>query len=217
MDDLVCAGFEILDLFSIAFAICDSGSRLLQANHTTRRLLRASDGLRLDVSGRLRTSNPSGQLLTELLRESNKTDLSEQRDTHQSVVAVPRPSGKRPLIVFALKVGVCPDHSGEAATPIPIIFWEQEVYGGTDRSFCCSVWDLTPAESRFADLLMEGLSLSDCCEHLGICRATGAFHLKNLFRKTGTRRQIELLSILFRVFGSRPISSGRSNVLGEGT
>ena len=48
---------------------------------------------------------------------------------------------------------------------------------------------------------MQGLTLVDCSERLGVCRATGAFHLKNLFRKTGTQRQIELLSILFRSVG----------------
>src|SRR5579864_9154052 len=61
--DFFQVGYEILDLLSIAFVICDPASRLMQANQTARRILRVSDGLRMDSSGRMSTSKPTSPAL----------------------------------------------------------------------------------------------------------------------------------------------------------
>jgi DNA-binding CsgD family transcriptional regulator len=203
--DFFRVGLEILDLLSVALAICDSANRLLHANQTARCMLRTSDGLRIDGSGRLRTSKPSSPVLSEVIRELTETKRAARSETTHVVIAAPRPSGMRPLIVSVLNPAFLADHSGGLVPAVPIVFWEHEEHCGAEELLLHRAWDLTPAECRFANLLMEGLSLADCCGRLGICRATGAFHLKNLFRKTGARRQIELLSILFRGVGSRSI------------
>ena len=203
--DFFQVGYEILDLLSIAFVICDPASRLMQANQTARRILRVSDGLRMDSSGRMSTSKPTSPALPEVVRELTDTRRAAMSKTTHITIAVPRPSGRRPLIVCVLNPAFLGDYSGSLVPGVPMVFWEHEEGCGEQQVYLQRVWGLTPAECRFANLLMEGLSLVDCCGRLGICRATGAFHLKNLFRKTGTRRQIELLSLLFREIGPRSV------------
>ncbi|WP_336057201.1 response regulator [Nitratireductor sp. CH_MIT9313-5] len=57
---------------------------------------------------------------------------------------------------------------------------------------------LTAAEARVALTLTEGFSLAEVGQCLGVSRTTTAYHLRNIFQKTGARRQTELISILLR-------------------
>ncbi|MCE9521753.1 MAG: alpha/beta fold hydrolase [Alphaproteobacteria bacterium] len=55
---------------------------------------------------------------------------------------------------------------------------------------------LTAAEARLAAKLVQGLQLSECAASLGISTHTARTQLKNIFAKTGTKRQSELLRLL---------------------
>jgi len=58
------------------------------------------------------------------------------------------------------------------------------------------LFDLTPAEAGVAQALAHGEALDDIAAALDISVHTVKTHLQKLFRKTGTRRQGELVSIL---------------------
>ena len=55
---------------------------------------------------------------------------------------------------------------------------------------------LTTAESRLVTKLLQGMALSDAARALGLTTSTARWHLKNVFVKTGTRRQSDLLRLL---------------------
>lgn len=55
---------------------------------------------------------------------------------------------------------------------------------------------LTTAESRLAAKLLQGRRISDAAEDLGMTASTARWHLRNIFSKTGTRRQADLLRLL---------------------
>jgi DNA-binding HTH domain-containing proteins len=65
-----------------------------------------------------------------------------------------------------------------------------------------SILRLTMAESRLASTLMQGASLDEAATLLGVTRNTVRTQLRNLFAKTDTHRQSELLRVLLSV-GSR--------------
>jgi DNA-binding CsgD family transcriptional regulator len=56
----------------------------------------------------------------------------------------------------------------------------------------------TPAEFRLADLLLQGFSLDESSQRLGISKNTARTQLRSLFDKTGTCRQGELVALLHR-------------------
>lgn len=62
---------------------------------------------------------------------------------------------------------------------------------------------LTPAELRVASALVRGSSLAEITLEQGVARSTVAFHLRNLFDKTETRRQAELVALLYQVLASQ--------------
>jgi DNA-binding CsgD family transcriptional regulator len=59
----------------------------------------------------------------------------------------------------------------------------------------------TSCEARLANLLMEGKTVDDCCNHLDIRPSTVRMHLANLFAKTGVQRQGQLVSLLWKSVG----------------
>lgn len=65
-------------------------------------------------------------------------------------------------------------------------------------------FELTPAETRVAAALCEGLQPMQVADRLNISRTTVAFHLRNIYAKTGTNRQAELVALLLTPARRRP-------------
>lgn len=68
-----------------------------------------------------------------------------------------------------------------------------------DHAVLAELFGLTPAEGRLAAMLVNGKSVIECAEELGIRVSTVREQLSNLFAKTRTSRQPELVSMLSRL------------------
>ena len=69
---------------------------------------------------------------------------------------------------------------------------------GIDTATLSASYGLTPAEARIALGLVEGKQLAYIAADFDISRSTVAFHMRNIFQKTGTSRQAELVALLLR-------------------
>lgn len=69
---------------------------------------------------------------------------------------------------------------------------------GTDAAALAACCGMTPAETRVAAALAQGMQLAQIASSFGISRTTVAFHMRNIFQKTGTSRQAELVALLLR-------------------
>ena len=58
------------------------------------------------------------------------------------------------------------------------------------------LFDLTPTEACVARLIAEGLRRDQVADRLDVSSTTVAFHLRNIFDKTGIRRQADLLGLV---------------------
>src|SRR5262245_30986886 len=86
-----------------------------------------------------------------------------------------------------------------------------------------SHFDLTPAEARLALHLVAGETLRSAEAKLAITYETARTHLKNIFSKTGTCRQAELVVVLLtavpgcaRLGSNRQIRSALEQLPGQG-
>lgn len=62
-----------------------------------------------------------------------------------------------------------------------------------------TLYDLTPAEARIAELLSQGLPQTEIAATLGVAPSTVKTHLLQVFAKTGCKRQVEV-AMLVRSF-----------------
>ncbi len=67
-----------------------------------------------------------------------------------------------------------------------------------DADTLATLFALTPTEARVAAALTEGCPPAQIAADFDIGRTTVAFHMRNLFQKTGTSRQAELVALLIR-------------------
>lgn len=195
------ASKEVLDTLPVGVVVSDCERRVLHCNRLAQQLLDARDGLRID-DGRLVHAFPvggeaarafEGQIGAAL--EGGEPDLADAtpglelpRRDGSPVVMISVPLRTRdeagdgrpgePAIVTYLSA---PEHFVELA-PIRL-----------QRSF-----DLTAAEADVAIALATGKSLREAATESGRAEATLRKHLQNVFQKTGTHRQSELVSLLLR-------------------
>jgi DNA-binding CsgD family transcriptional regulator len=200
--DLLSAGLEALDLLNIGLVVCSASAELLIANHTAERLLQAGDGLVLDGDGILATTHDENLSLKDLIRSVARKRTPDV--TRDSAFAVERKAGKRPLTLFVRAVNTKSDtpSPNEAAALVMILDSAHPVE--IAETELRQLYGFTATEARLANHLMEGLSLEECCAALGIRRTTARMHLRNIFAKTGVRRQGELVSLLLKSIGLGP-------------
>jgi len=142
--------------------------------------------------------------LKDLIRSVAKTAQIPEAVHRDSAFAVQRSAGKRPLTLFVRPVNTKSDapSANEAAVLVMILDSAQPV--DTAETELKQLYGFTATEARLANHLMEGLSLEDCCGAMGIRRTTARMHLRNIFAKTGVRRQGELVSLLLKSIGLGP-------------
>ena len=194
---LLIAGFEALDLVNVGLVVTSASGQLLLANRTAEQILKLCDGIELGPTGMVRTSLKCTPSLTTLM----ESVLKAGGTARDSVLAVRRPSGRRPLTAVVRAVEAATVES-DPLTPATLLFiLDPEISVETVEAELRQLYGLTSMEACLANLLMEGKALDDCCKILDIRRSTARTHLKHLFEKVGVQRQSELVSLLLKSIG----------------
>jgi DNA-binding CsgD family transcriptional regulator len=194
---LLIAGFEALDLVNVGLVVTSVSGQLLLANQTAEQILKLRDGIELGPTGMVRTSMKCTPSLNTLM----ESVLRAGGSARDSVLAVRRPSGKRPLTAVVRAVEAATVES-DPLTPATLLFiLDPEISVETVEAELRQLYGLTSMEACLANLLMEGKALDDCCTILNIRRSTARTHLKHLFEKVGVQRQSELVSLLLKSIG----------------
>jgi DNA-binding CsgD family transcriptional regulator len=195
---LLMAGFEALDLVNIGLLVTTAAGQLLLANRTAEEILKTRDGLELTPMGAVRTSLKCTPSLGALMEVVAKPGNAGAKD---SVLALRRPSGKRPLTAVVRSVEGTPSNADPMAPATLLFILDPETPAETVEAELRQLYGLTAMEACLANLLMGGKALDECCNLLDIRRSTARTHLQHLFEKVGVQRQSELVSLLLKSIG----------------
>jgi DNA-binding CsgD family transcriptional regulator len=203
--DLLLAGFQALDLLGIGLVVCNASGQLLVANQTAEGILDSRDGLELDSDGVLCAVRPCNPSLQEHVQRAAGVWGEIESGANDIAVAVRRDSGRRALtLLIRTATGESTGSSQSMQAGALVLILDSATPSSTGEAELRQLYGLTSMETRLGQALMEGKSLDDCCNELGIRRTTGRMHLRNLFAKTGVRRQSELVSLLLKSIGLGP-------------
>ena len=198
---LLVAGFEALELLNIGLALTNVSGEVLLANRTAEQLLTCRDGIELTGHNVLRTLRDCQPSLLDLIQKAASCTPDRRLESTEAMFAVQRPSGKRPLTLLirsAQRSSLQVDSAGPAAL---VFILDPELPVQAAEPELRQLYGFTATETRLANLLMEGKTLEECCDELGVRRPTVCSHLQHLFRKSGVQRQSELVSLLFKSIG----------------
>jgi len=163
----------------------DSNARVIFMNAQAEELLRSGDALKI-VNGRLTTvAAGDRQRLQNVLADPLKA----------ASLQIERCSGGPPLIA-----SMSPFHCGDipGAYSFAAILTVSDAAGArrSRAGLMKSLFRLTPAECRIADLLLEGKELREIADMQRITLGTARFQLKRVLAKTGARRQSDLVRLM---------------------
>jgi len=181
-----------LEVLPIPLAITDATPRLSHANAALRRLADRGEGLALGRERLLAADATADRALAAAAEELARAAAAGTR--RMRGIAVPRPGGRRPLLVHAISLGA------EAASRHGVLFIVTDPdEGAPDPRLLRRLLGFTAAESELAAMLARGATLSSAAAARGISVETARTQLRSLLGKTGCSRQAELVRLLVRL------------------
>ncbi len=140
-----------------------------------------------------------------------KSALEDSADaTNLGTIAVPRPSGRRPLLVQA--VPVSPSSAVDGSMPTGavalVIIVDPEEDDRPSPVEALRLLGLTRCEARLAALIGAGYSRGKAAEALGIAESTASDTIKQIYSKLDISRQSELVRLTGRLAVLKPGRNG---------
>jgi DNA-binding CsgD family transcriptional regulator len=190
--DMLSAAF---DLLTTAVVLVDSGMRIVHDNTAAKQLMAQGTVLRR-VGDRLSTRDPNAvvgikdavDLITKgdtvlATRAGVAVVIEDQSGKEFAVWVLPLDSGSRREMAapFEAKAAIFARELGDTSAFPGELFVKR--YG------------ITPGECRVLMMLVQGLSVAETCDALGIGEPTVKTHLSRLFAKTGTSGQPDLMRV----------------------
>lgn len=189
------ASLESLDFLPTGVILLDERGRVLEMNRAAARVFSHGDGLAIGKEGLSASTPDQTRELRSKIAGAGLTGKGKGVSAGGSLGIV-RPSGKRP---FVLRVMPAPANgfAADARRPAAMVFvHDPEANTQTAFEVLARVHHLTPAESRLADRLIQGDSLTLAAELLSITHNTARTHLQRIYQKTDTAHQSELVKVL---------------------
>jgi len=199
LDRIVRVTSETLDAIGVAVILLEVNGCAVYLNRPAEEILKTRDGLYLDSEGHCRAVDAtiSCQLL-RLIGRASKTSIGDGLKPG-GYMAVPRPSGKRPFHVHISPLPFERIDLGTAPVVVALTVIDPEYHPLLGKDVLSVQFGLTPAECRLAASFTETASLKRSAEKLHISEGTARQYLKQIFQKTDTTSQVELMRLLIRL------------------
>lgn len=192
----VSAAEAALDRVLGGVIVLDGDGTPLVSNRTAEEILSRGDGIRLGPNGPQAASHKETQALQRAVAEAAGNGAAGNGQRAGAHLRLSRPSGRSPL--EADVTPICLEGSrlecSQAAAAIFIA--DPEAHSPSPEQRIRRLYGLTPTEARIASRLAEGTRLSEIGEALGVSIHTVRGHLKQIFAKTHTHRQADLVRLL---------------------
>jgi PAS domain S-box-containing protein len=184
---------ETLNLLSTGMALVDRDCRLLLANRSASRLLDSGDGLMLS-HGRITAARREQVDHLRDLVDGVCTGMGVEEDEGAGVMTIDRGDSVRPL---SIKVAPVQLNSSDDGSKVAAVFIRDlEIRQSVPPEVVAKLFGLTFAEARVVAELVKGKRPQEVAEDLGVSLNTVRNQLKQIFSKTNTGRQSELISLV---------------------
>lgn len=184
---------RIIDYLRLASFQLSGQGQLLSLNRAAQRLIDTGSHFRLR-EGRLELADAGEQArYASLLAESIFT-----RATRPQQMLVRSGNDAQMLLRFWVDP---PSRQCDEEVQVNVLAAAGAVDGDGLETYLRSIFKLTASEARTTLAVLSAQGLASAAKRDGVSLETVRYHLKNVFAKTGTRRQSELISLLATSFG----------------
>jgi DNA-binding CsgD family transcriptional regulator/PAS domain-containing protein len=185
---------ELLDRNPAAILLLDDHKSIVYANRRAEEFRSATDGLRLLREGIVLARKQDNDKLQKLI--AGVLSVAALPGVAGGVMRSQRPSGKRPYGIVVAPVASRYPALTAFRPVVCIIITDPEARTSLRNDSLIGAFGLTEAEARLAAMLATGEELRSAAARLGITYGTARTRLAEIFQKTQTRRQTELVRVL---------------------
>jgi len=195
-----------IDRMLVGTVILDESGKVMKSNAAAQRLFADKDGIYLSQDG-LRGQDGlrahcsfENRRLQKVIQAALGHHLTGSARTE--VAALSRPSGEAPLSVLIrpIPLNYCSKDDGNGGSPrrpaVAVFIRDPVGSPQASRDMLRKLFGLTATETEIALLMIDGLTLDEVAEALGVTKNTVRAHLRGVFAKTGATRQALLVKML---------------------
>ena len=183
--------YQLLDRSPSAVLLLDDQKRVLYANGLAATLHARNDGISLSGGGLALTRKQDDAKLQELVAQVLAT-----RGSSAAAMRALRVQGRRPYAIFVARLTTSHSLASRPRPTLCIVVTDPDAKRELPLDRLQAIFGLTESESRLAALLAAGEDLKSTARTLGITYGTARARLAEVFQKTETRRQGELINLL---------------------
>lgn len=185
---------EVVNRLQLGVILVDRERHPVIMNRCAERLIALDDGFVLRKDGLHAQNARDDAVMQKVLGDAIAGGRGG--DYSSSLMAVSRPSGQRayPVVASSLLKARIGDAAEEAVASLMI--GDPEAGQVFTPDVMQSLYELTPAESELVVLLADGKCLKDAADLRGVTLNTVRSQLKQVFAKTDTNRQAQLIRLV---------------------
>jgi DNA-binding CsgD family transcriptional regulator len=185
-----------LDSLQHGVVVVNRHGRVVFANQAARTIVALRDGLTITADGLQPTSRDERRRLRALLDDSVRTRAGEGFSAG-GAMTVARPSMKRPFLLLVAPLTLPLESEGGSGMSTVFISDPEAQIESID-ALVRRLYGLTATEAKVANAFLTSGNLDQAAEQLHLSRETVRWHLRHIYRKTGTNRQTALLKLLIQ-------------------
>jgi DNA-binding CsgD family transcriptional regulator len=175
--------------------LLEAHGQLVYTNQAAREILGQEDGLFVEA-GQLHALRKADEDALQRLLHGAVGPPREHEPPLGGIIAMPRRSGKAPYAVVAVPVRLERSALRSDEAVATVFISDPTALRELSDAHIRHLYRLTPKEAKLAVLLTGGATVAKAATALGMAEKTARIHLQGLFRKTGTRRQVDLVRVL---------------------
>jgi DNA-binding CsgD family transcriptional regulator len=204
----------VVEQLAVGVIFVDRTGAVLVMNRAAQRCVDQRDGLRLD--GRHLRCEDRGQaaILRSLIHRAAMTCAGNGLSPG-GLLTVRRESGLRPFSLLVSPLRVAHPVWGAKRPAACIFVTDPDAQHEPSEAVLQRLFGLTRAEAKLAVCLFQGKALDTAAAVLSLTRETVRTYLKRIFQKTATRRQAELVALLWRTTGELLKHSAEQSSFGD--
>lgn len=201
---------KVLDLFDFGAFLLDPEGNIVFSNLRGQQLLEVGDGLRRMGHSLTATDFDNAVRLQTAIRHRSHNGNAAASDADPASLMLIHRIDARPLVAVVAPIADAVPDGGGAATAVYVL--APDVNAGPLATALCRAYGLTMSETGLVMRLLEGLTVDAAARDMRIQPQTARAYLKQIFAKTDTHRQTDLVRlILGGVIHIRPAVAPPSN------
>ncbi len=197
---------DVMDRLAFGIVILDKRARVIHANATANRIAERLDGLAIGRDGSFAALGGGNAQLQRLIGGAlGHADLADANRSGGQM-ALARTPGLRPYGVLVAPLAAAGSRFA-MRPPAAVVFITDPDAGTTGLADGLRhAYGLGPAEARLAEHLVAGGSLTEYADRAGVSIHTVRWTSKQVFAKTDTRGQADLVRLILK--SALPIAGG---------